>query len=38
MPWLEILFWILWPWLGLFFWKVVVGLEYGEWKSFGIML
>ena len=38
MPLLGIFFWILWPWLGLFFWKVVVGIEYSEWKSFGIML
>ena len=38
MPLLGIFFWILWSWLGLFFWKVVVGIEYGEWKSFGIML
>ena len=29
---------ILWPWLGLFFWKVIVGIAYGEWKSFRIML
>ena len=29
---------ILWPWLDLFFWKVIVGIAYGEWKSFGIML
>ena len=29
---------ILWPWLDLFFWKVIGGIAYGEWKSFGIML
>ena len=38
MPLLGIFFWILWSWLGLFFSKVIVGIAYGEWKSFEIML
>ena len=29
---------IWWLWLGLLFWKVIVGILYGEWKSFGIVL
>ena len=28
---------IWWLWLGLLYWKVIVGISYGEWKSFGII-
>ena len=35
---LGIFFLLLWPWLGLVFWKVILGISYGEWKSFEIIL
>ena len=38
MPLLGIFFLLLWSWLDLVFWKVIVGISYGEWKSFGIIL
>ena len=38
MPLLGIFFLLLWPWLGLVFWKVIVGISYGELKSFGMIL